>query len=100
MGDDQRPVERLAAMEAKLATLEGVLMRLEAKLDAWQSNYVPRAEINEMFRARDSHLEQLRVEIKEVRASEEHDRQANKSVWPLWTAAIVSLVALGVSLYK
>lgn len=62
MVDGITDAERLVKVETKLDVIEGVVLRMEAKLDA---HHVPRAEINEMFKSRDERIERLETQANE-----------------------------------
>lgn len=66
-------------------TMQGVL-RMDAKLDAWQAHYVPRQEIQEMLRSRDDRVEAIAVDVKTMR--DERD-QARMSL-PQWLMALAA----------
>lgn len=94
--------ERLASLEAQFAAVDTqlseiktALLRMDTKLDAWQSTYVPRAEINEMFRSRDEKITLLHQEIIDLN----EEKKANKQLLPTWTHAAVALIALALSIY-
>lgn len=86
--EEPRNIERLASVETKLESIEAALIRMDAKLDAWNQNYVPRQEINEMFRARDKELEQIKL-----------NATTNKNILPSWAAVIVAIAAMLVTLW-
>jgi predicted RNase H-like nuclease (RuvC/YqgF family) len=89
--------ERLAALEAQLesvidaqADIKAYMIRLEAKLDAYQTNYVPRQELNEMFRSRDEKIARLEDELKTRRQN-----------WPTWIGIAASAaVSVWAALHK
>lgn len=83
MGSDDYG-ERLRALEVQISHLIEVNTRLEAKLDAYQTNFVPRAELTEMFRLRDEKIARLEEEFKTKRQN-----------WPIWVGIIVS-TAVGI----
>jgi hypothetical protein len=81
--DDVKNGERLARVEQDVVTVKDFLVRIDSKLDAWQNTYVPRQEINEMFRARDK-------EITELKDNKKH----NSTQFVAWAAVIVALVSI------
>lgn len=86
MASETTDAERFARLEERLEGIERVSLRLEAKLDAWQETYVPRTEINEMFRARDEQIHELKDDKKTHRA--------NLPMWVSASAAVIALVAM------
>jgi predicted RNase H-like nuclease (RuvC/YqgF family) len=88
MGNEMTDVERVARIEERLDAIERVILRMEAKLDAWQETYVPRTEINEMFRARDEQIRELKEE-----------QRNSKQVWPQWVAAIAAIMSVIVAIW-
>lgn len=86
---------RLLVVEKQLEDIKSAMLRMETKLDAWQENYVPRAEINEMFRSRDESIRDIRDE--NTRLWDE--RRANKQTIPSWIQVAISLGAIGISLW-
>jgi Skp family chaperone for outer membrane proteins len=96
--------ERIAGLESEFKTIKELLFKMDAKLDAWNSNYVPRREIDEMFRSRDKEIAGLEEDITDGLAAlrnELHaykqEQSSNKVLWPAWVSAIVSLVAVAVA---
>lgn len=95
--------ERLAALEAQftatssqLNDIKGAMVRLEAKLDAWQATYVPRIEIQEMFRSRDEKIAALQGEINDIHA----EKAASKQLFPGWAQVAVAVLALVITLWS
>ncbi|UJF36619.1 hypothetical protein [Paenibacillus hexagrammi] len=94
--------ERLAALEAQINSfdsqlheIKNALLRMDTKLDAWQSTYVPRAEISEMLRSRDEKIIALQQDIADI-----HDeKQANKQLLPNWVQVGIAIAAVAISLY-
>ena len=68
--------------------MEGVLISMNSKLDAWAQTYVPRNEINEMFRARDEQIKELK-----------EDKKNNRQSWPYWITAAIALAAFVYSIW-
>lgn len=62
---------------------------MDGKLDAWNNLYVPRQEINEMFRSRDKEIQELKDSKKDSRA-----------MWVGWAGVAVAAIAIVVSLIK
>lgn len=80
--------ERLAALEARLAGIEALIARIDGKLDAFQANYVPRAEITEMFRSRDERIERI-----------EEDDKAQKTSIVSWAGVVIAGLAFAYSVF-
>lgn len=59
MEEHDKTGERLAALETGIKTLNTAITRLEAKIEAWNSAFVPRTEINEALKNRDERLKAL-----------------------------------------
>jgi chromosome segregation ATPase len=87
--------ERIASLEARLAGMETVLMRLEAKLDAYQSQFTPRQELYVMLEARDEKIKDLREEIDELK----REKQAHKQAIPNWVSSLIAAGALAFSIF-
>jgi hypothetical protein len=81
--DSSKNVERLASVETELKSIKEMLARMDGKLEAWHQNYVPRAELNEMFRARDKEIEEIKIA-----------KQESRSLWPVWVGAAISLAGV------
>lgn len=80
--NDLERLERMARMEAQVEQMNAVVIRMEAKLDAWATNYVTREESKEMFRARDKEIQ----EIKDAQTN-------NKALYASWASVAVAVVA-------
>jgi tetrahydromethanopterin S-methyltransferase subunit B len=78
MSEQESIVERLAKLEEAYKNIEKFMIRLEAKIDAYQQSFVPRTELNEMFKGRDKQIEKV------------EDNQT----W-LWRAVIGGVASLG-----
>lgn len=90
MGDDYKTeAERLAAMESELQFVKDYLIRIDTKLDAYAETYVPRTEINEMFRARDEQIKELKDQNRELK----EQRQSSHQLWPTWIASIAAVIS-------
>lgn len=93
--------ERLTRLEVNMETTMQAVLRMDAKLDAWQAQYVPRAEIGEMFRSRDERLDGMESDFKHLRDERE---QARMSL-PQWlmalaaaASAVTSIIILAITL--
>lgn len=81
--------ERLTRLETKLDGIEAAIVKMDAKLDVYSANFVPRHEINEMFRSRDKQLEDVRTALRD-----------NKKAWPSWIAVVTSATAFLYTLWR
>ncbi|NRD80263.1 hypothetical protein HPT25_23355 [Bacillus sp. BRMEA1] len=88
MANEMTEAERMTRHETKLETIEMVLMRLEAKVDTWQANFVSKELLDEKLRSRDEKIERL-----------EEEKSTNKHTLPLWAAVVLSGVAILISLW-
>jgi hypothetical protein len=82
--------ERMATMEAKLGTIESLLTKLDDKFDNLNNAYVPRAEIDVLFRQRDDKLDILMAEV----ALMKQNKQNSKALIASWAAVLVAIIAL------
>lgn len=80
--------ERIVVHGAKLETIEMVLMRLEAKVDAWQANFVSKEMLEEKLKARDERINRI-----------ENEKVTHKNNMPAWVAAAVAIVSLIISFW-
>jgi predicted RNase H-like nuclease (RuvC/YqgF family) len=86
--------EKIARLEEKMNLMAESIIRMEGKLDAWSQNYPTRTEVNEMFRARDKEIDDLRTDLKDLEIKYESGKQTNKNLLPQWFGIGVSLLAL------
>lgn len=103
---DGKNVERLAVVEEQIKQLVVAVNSLSTDLRNWQQNYVPRAEINEMFRARDKALdeiaaevERLRGEFQQYKTDQQQHRHSWRATWPAWAAVAVAAMGLLISMW-
>jgi hypothetical protein len=89
MSTDGIQVERLARVEQDVLTIKEYMMRMDGKLDAWNNTFVPRQEINEMFRSRDKEIQELKDSKKSAAA-----------MWVGWAGVAVAVIAIVVTLIK
>jgi C4-type Zn-finger protein len=89
MPNEQSDSERLTRQETRLETIEGVVTRLETKIDAWQTNFVSRELLEEKLERRDERIERL-----------EEDKSTDRHLFPVWVSAAISLAALLVALWS
>ena len=83
-------LERLARLETRLDSLESHILRMDAKLDIWNTQYPTRIEIEEKFKNRDDNLKAIWYEIDEIK----ENSKSNKAMFPMWTAIILSAIGL------
>jgi hypothetical protein len=87
-------LERLARLETRLDSLEQHILRMDAKLDIWNTQYPTRIEIEEKFKNRDDNLKAIWYEIDEIK----ENNKSNKAAFPMWTAIILSAIGLIVNI--
>jgi hypothetical protein len=86
---EQNQVERLARVETELGGIKELVVRVDSKLDAWSNTYVPRQEINEMFRSRDKEIQELKESKKDTRA-----------MWISWVSIAIALAGMVIMIIK
>jgi hypothetical protein len=93
----ERPeIERMVTLETQLGNIERMLLKLDDKFDNMTTVFVPRMEINEMFRQRDAAIATLQQEIISIKS----EKQQNKTNAPTWVAAVIAFFALIVTLFQ
>jgi len=104
---DQKDYERLAKMEAHVEQMNAVVIRMEAKLDTWSTNFLTRNEATEMFRSRDQDIQETGEEIKAIKAEiqtmkteQQNDKRASAAQVSSWIGVAVAVLALFVSYFK
>lgn len=93
MGNSE--IERLTKLETQIESLLQLVIRLEAKLDARESNFVSKEILNEKLRLQENRIDNLQNEIKKV----QNEKQASKQILPQWVATVASYGALILALY-
>lgn len=88
MGNELSDAERMTKFETQLENLVVVVTRMDAKMDAWQANFVSKELLEEKLKSRDEKIERL-----------EEEKSTNKHTLPLWAAVILSAIAVLVSLW-
>ncbi|WP_157087640.1 hypothetical protein [Oceanobacillus damuensis] len=78
--------ERLAVVETKLEQISVTINSMNDKLDVWNQSYVPRAEIDLKFDARDKKIEQIDKKLE----AEEHNKWSIRKLWPAWLGVALS----------
>lgn len=95
--------ERLARLETGLETgmqnFNKSLSRIEAKLDMWPDHFVPRNEINEMFRARDKDMDDLEKTITDFIQNQQANQRSLKTTWPTWVSAGITFMMFLITVY-
>jgi cob(I)alamin adenosyltransferase len=87
--------ERIVIHDTKLENIEMVILRLEAKVDAWQANFVSKEILEEKLKIRDEKIDRLEKEIDRL----EKEKTSHKNNLPLWVASIVASISLIVSIW-
>lgn len=72
-----------AKMETDLSNIKELLLEIKGELKGLNQTYIPRSELNEMFRARDE-------QIKEIKSN----HGSNKQLIVAWAAVCVAIVAI------
>jgi len=80
--------ERMTKLETQLENLVAVVTRMDAKMDAWQANFVSKELLDEKLRARDERITRL-----------ENEKTSHKNSLPLWAAAIIAAISLIISIW-
>jgi hypothetical protein len=93
---EPKDLERLAKLETQLESMGQVMLRLEAKIDAWQTNFLTRTEADEMFRSRDKEIQSIKEELKETR----NDKRNNFGIIPAYLSLGVSLIIGIIMIFK
>jgi hypothetical protein len=83
MANELTEAERMTKYETQLENLVVVVTRMDAKMDAWQANFVSKELLDEKLRSRDEKIERL-----------EQEKTSHKNTLPLWAAAVISAIAL------
>ncbi len=91
---ESKDLERLAKLETQLESMGQVMLRLEAKFDAWQTNFLTRVEADEMFRSRDKEIQNVREDLKEAKL----DKRSNFALVPAYISLGVSII-IGLVMY-
>ena len=87
-------LERLARLETRLDSLESHILRMDAKLDIWNTQYPTRIEIEEKFKNRDDNLKAMWHEVNELKDM----HKQNKATLPMWVAITLSAIGLIVNI--
>jgi DNA repair exonuclease SbcCD ATPase subunit len=110
MATEQKDGERLAVVEEQIKNLVTAITGLSNDLKNWRKDYVPRQEIQEMFRSRDQDIQEIRdalkgaanksdiAEIKQTLAEMKNDKRSNKALYAAWAGVSVSLVMAAIAI--
>lgn len=90
MAETTTQAERLTKLETELESMKVVLLRMEAKMDAWQMNFVSKELLDEKLKTRDEKAKAQDEKIKRL----ETERTSYKNNLPYWVAVIISTIAL------
>lgn len=74
--------ERLTKLETEMESMKTVLLRVEAKMDAWQQNFVSKEVLNDKLKLRDDRIERL-----------EQEKTSYKNNLPFWFSVFISAAA-------
>jgi len=88
MGTEYTDQERMAKFETQVENLVVVVTRMDAKMDAWQANFVSKELLEEKLKSRDEKI--LRLENTET---------TKTSTLPIWIGTFISAIALIVSIW-
>jgi hypothetical protein len=87
---DIQTYERMATMETKLGSIESLLTKLDDKFDNLNNAYVPRSEIDVLFKQRDDRISAIVAEMVVIKQS----GHSNRALIAAWAAVIVAILAL------
>jgi hypothetical protein len=88
-GENVEVEKKMAKVETDLSNIKELLLDIRGELKGLNQTYVPRMEINEMFRSRDE-------DIKEIKSSQ----NSSKQLIVAWAAVIVAIVAIIIPFMK
>jgi hypothetical protein len=88
-GENVEVEKKMAKVETDLSNIKELLLDIRGELKGLNQTYVPRMEINEMFRSRDE-------DIKEIKSSQ----SSSKQLIVAWAAVIVAIVAIIIPFMK
>jgi hypothetical protein len=97
---EKEDYEKIARLETQIDNLTNIVMRMDAKLDTWQENYVPRKEIYEMFRARDKELADLSERVDKHIDDSNTESKSFKNNLPNWIGIIFGFISLLIMVYE
>jgi hypothetical protein len=95
MPNELTEAERVMKIETQVENLVSVVTRMDAKMDAWQANFVSKELLAVELKARDKEITSLNKKFDDITA----EKTTSKNITPLWAAAIIAAVALIISLW-
>lgn len=108
MANDMSEAERMTKFETQLENLVTVVTRMDAKMDAWQANFVSKELLDEKLKARDNENVRLNNEIQKLEKDKadkddieriEKEKASYKSNLPFWAAVGLSALAIIISIW-
>lgn len=93
MGEENVSAE-VAAMKSDIKNMMGLLVDIKDELKGLNQTYVPRSEVNEMFRSRDEYNKELKSSITADINNIKQNQNSSKQLIVAWAAVAVSIVAL------
>ncbi|MDP5273265.1 hypothetical protein [Chengkuizengella axinellae] len=94
MNLEKEEIERIAKLEAELKSIRDVVIKMDTKLDTWNKSFVPRPELQEMLKARDKDIEDIKADLNNLRM----DKRNNKAIVPAWAGVVVAFGAMIVTI--
>jgi anti-sigma-K factor RskA len=80
--------ERMTKFETQLENLVTVVTRMDAKMDAWQANFVSKELLAVELKARDKEIERL-----------EQEKTSYKNNLPFWASVVLAAIAIFISIW-
>ncbi|MDP5276477.1 hypothetical protein [Chengkuizengella axinellae] len=97
---EKQDIERLAKLETEIKAMRDLIMNMDSKLDIWNKTFVPRNEINEMFRSRDKEVNELSQDLEKIRENVANNQQDSSTKWEhFWSKAVWFLIGLFGSIF-
>lgn len=85
MANELSEAERMAKFETKLENVVLIVTKMDAKMDAWQANFVSKELLEEKLKARNKEIDRLN----NVFIRLENEKNSHKSTLPLWVGAFL-----------
>lgn len=95
MANELSEAERMAKFETQLENVVLIVTKMDAKMDAWQANFVSKELLEEKLKARDKEIDRLNNEFIRL----ENEKNSNKSTLPLWVGAFFTGINLIILLW-
>jgi hypothetical protein len=95
MGEKDEKVE-VAIVKADITNIKELLLDIKGELKDLNQTFVPRAEINEMFKNRDEKISENKEQIKTIKENQNSAKAALTS----WLSIIIAALALLYSFIK